>query len=125
MLQSDALRIARSLVVLLAVVIAQPRVTYAQHEHEHADSAAQNDMMMPGALGISMERMGSGTTWIPDAVTVPSFHGMLGPWMMTVHGFAFGQYTEQSGPRGHDQFTSLNWAMGMFTRDFAGGKLQA
>ena len=28
--------------------------------------------MMAGPLGISMERTGSGTTWIPDAVTLPS-----------------------------------------------------
>lgn len=124
MLQRNAMRIARSLFVLLAVVAVQPRAIFAQHE-QHADTTPHEDMMMPGALGISMERMGSGTTWIPDAVTVPSFHAMLGPWMMTVHGFVFGQYTHQGGPRGSDQFTAPNWAMGMFTRDFAGGKLQA
>ena len=79
---------------------------------------------MPGTLGISMDRMGSGTTWIPDAVKVPSYHTMLGDWMVTTHGFVFGQYSTQNGPRGDDQFASLNWAMGMFTRVFDGGLIQ-
>src|SRR2546427_8410038 len=43
--------------------------------------------MMAGALGISMERMGSGTTWIPDALMLPSRHFMAGSWMVMVHGF--------------------------------------
>ena len=38
-------------------------------------------------LGISMDRMGSGTTWIPDAVTLPSRHIMAGSWELMLHGF--------------------------------------
>src|SRR5687767_10151773 len=52
---------------------------------------------MAGPLGISMERMGSGTTWIPDAVILPSRHYMRGKWMLMLHGFAFAQYDRQSG----------------------------
>jgi len=81
--------------------------------------------MMIGPLGISMERMGSGTTWIPDAVTLPSRRRMLGDWMLMAHGFLFGQYDHQSGERGDEQWGSLNWAMLMATRDFAGGRFQA
>src|SRR5437667_3868767 len=81
--------------------------------------------MMIGPLGISMERMGSGTTWIPDAVTLPSRRRMLGDWMFMAHGFVFGQYDHQSGERGEDQWGSLNWTMLMATRDFAGGRFQA
>jgi len=81
--------------------------------------------MMIGPLGISMERMGSGTTWIPDAVTLPSRRRMLGDWMLMAHGFVFGQYDHQSGERGDEQWGSLNWTMLMATRDFAGGRFQA
>ncbi|MDQ6770991.1 MAG: hypothetical protein M3Z54_13495 [Gemmatimonadota bacterium] len=82
------------------------------------------DDMMIGPVGISMERMGSGTTWIPDAVTLPSRRRMFGNWMVMAHGFVFAQYDKQSGERGDDQFGSLNWAMLMATRDLAGGRFQ-
>jgi hypothetical protein len=81
--------------------------------------------MMIGPVGVSMERMGSGTTWIPDAVTLPSRRRMLGDWMVMAHGFVFAQYDKQSGERGDDQFGSLNWGMLMATHDFAGGRFQA
>lgn len=83
------------------------------------------DDMMIGPIGVSMERMGSGTTWIPDAVTLPSRRRMLGDWMVMAHGFVFAQYDKQTDERGDDQFGSLNWAMLMATRDFAGGRFQA
>lgn len=80
--------------------------------------------MMTGPAGVSMERMGSGTTWIPDAVTLPSRERMLGSWMIMTHGFVFAQYDKQNGERGDDQFGSLNWIMLMATRDFVGGQFQ-
>ena len=83
------------------------------------------DDMMIGPAGVSMERMGSGTTWIPDAVSMPSRRRMLGDWMIMAHGFVFAQYDKQSGERGADQFGSLNWAMLMATHDLAGGRFQA
>lgn len=81
--------------------------------------------MMVGPAGVSMERMGSGTTWIPDAVTMPSRNRMLHDWMIMTHGFVFAQYDRQSGERGDDQFGSLNWIMLMATRSVAGGHFQA
>ena len=81
--------------------------------------------MMIGPAGVSMERMGSGTTWIPDAVSMPSRTRMVGNWMFMAHGFVFAQYDHQSGERGDDQFGSLNWAMLMATHELAGGRFQA
>jgi len=83
------------------------------------------DDMMIGPAGVSMERMGSGTTWIPDAVSMPSRTRMVGNWMFMAHGFVFAQYDHQSGERGDDQFGSLNWAMLMATHQLAGGRFQA
>lgn len=80
--------------------------------------------MMTGPLGISMNRMGSGTTWIPDAVTLPSRHFSAAEWELMVHGFVFAQYDWQDGPRGDEQFGSLNWGMLMASRPLAGGLLQ-
>jgi hypothetical protein len=81
-------------------------------------------MMMTSPLGISMERMGSGTTWIPDAVTLPSRHVTIGKWDLLFHGFVFLQYDKQDGPRGDDQFGSLNWGMAMASHALAGGLFQ-
>jgi hypothetical protein len=95
---------------------------------EMGDSAMQPmtpEAMMIGPLGISMDRMGSGTTWIPDAVSMPSRRRMLGGWMLMGHGFVFAQYDRQSGRRGGEQFGSLNWAMLMATKNVAGGRFQA
>jgi hypothetical protein len=84
----------------------------------------QMTMMTPEPLGVSMERMGSGTTWIPDAVGLPSIHSMKGSWDLMLHGFVFGQYDKQAGPRGDEQFGSLNWGMFMASRELAGGRFQ-
>ena len=80
-------------------------------------------MSMAGPLGISMDRSGSGTTWIPDAVILPSRHLMARDWMVMLHGFVFGQYDRQGGPRGASQWGSLNWAMVMASRELGGGQL--
>lgn len=80
--------------------------------------------MMSGPLGISMDRMGSGTTWIPDAVPLPSRHAMLRSWELMVHGFAFPEYGKTGGLRGTDQFSLLNWGMLMASRRVRGGLLQ-
>src|SRR5262249_52899206 len=81
--------------------------------------------MIPEPLGVSMDRMGSGTTWIPDAVPLPSRHFTADKWDLMLHGFVFGQYNDQGGPRGDSQFGSLNWGMFMASHELAGGRLQA
>jgi hypothetical protein len=96
-----------------------------QGGHTPGMQGHSSDDMMIGPAGVRMDRMGSGTTWIPDAVSMPSRTRMLGDWMIMAHGFVFAQYDKQSGERGADQFGSLNWVMLMATRDVAGGRLQA
>ena len=76
-------------------------------------------------LGVSMDRAGSGTTWIPDAVRVPSKSTMAGAWHLMAHGFVFGQYDAQGGERGASQLGSLNWGMFMASRSIGGGRFQA
>lgn len=90
-----------------------------------APLASQNHAgMMTTPLGIPMDRMGSGTTWVPDAGPIASRHARLGGWELGGHGIGFLQYIEQAGPRGDRQLGSLNWAMLMASRPLAGGLLQ-
>ena len=112
-----------------------PRVE-AQHEPHppteadtsaHADSMMQKPMsegMMPGVLGIPMTRMGSGTSWLPDAAPMHAVHFQAGSWALMVHGVAFGMYDKQFGRRGDDQFNSVNWGMLMATRSVGPGSLE-
>lgn len=102
----------------------QPMPVPMPMPHQHAEVMDMSDSM-PGALGISMNRMGSGTTWVPDAVPLPSRHTMRGGWDLMLHGFAFLQYNWQSGQRGDQQLGSLNWTMVMASRPLAGGQFQA
>ena len=80
--------------------------------------------MVADPLDIPMERMGSGTTWIPDAVSIPSRMFAAGSWSIMLHGFVFGDYDTQSGPRGATQFGSTNWVMLMAAHELAGGRFQ-
>ena len=93
-------------------------------QHEGHNMPGMKTPMTSGPLGISMERMGSGTTWIPDAVTLPSRHITAGNWMLMLHGWAFVQQDWQGGDRGASQFGSLNWGMIMADRMIGSGKLQ-
>ena len=74
-------------------------------------------------LGMPMTRMGSGTSWLPDASGMRAWHFTAGRWMLMVHGDAFLQYDYQDGVRGDDQVGSINWAMLMAMRPLAGGTL--
>src|SRR5687767_7866462 len=89
-----------------------------------ADSTAAPDMMMTGPLGISSDRQGSGTTWVPEAVQMPALHTVLGGWAVMAHWNVFGQYITQRGRRGDDQLGSINWVMVMASRPMLGGRFQ-
>ena len=109
----------------------------AQHEPRHptppdtsapADSMKQLPMsegaMMTGVLDIPLTRMGSGTSWLPDAAPMHAVHFKAGPWALMVHGVVFGMYDKQFGRRGDDQVNSVNWGMLMATRSVGPGSLQ-
>ena len=99
-----------------------PTPLLAQHEMHQMQSPKQMPML-PGPLGISPMRTGSGTSWLPDAAPMHALHARSGAWVFMLHGAAFGLYEKQDGPRGDTQLNSLNWAMGMASRQLAGGVL--
>ena len=67
-----------------------------------------------------MTRMGSGTSWLPDAVSMHAMHFKAGAWALMVHGVVFGMYDKQFGRRGDDQVNSVNWGMLMAWAEAAG-----
>src|SRR5258708_37908380 len=97
----------------------------AQHEHMQMGGDTNKKMQMIDPLGVSMDRMGSGTTWTPDAVILPSRHLMMGDWDVMLHGFAFLEGDVQGGARGASQLGILNWGMLMASRTVAGGRFQS
>jgi hypothetical protein len=105
-----------------ALATLSPRPASAQNPA--TDPAAMGAMAMTGVLGIPVDRGGSGTTWIPDAVSEPMQHFTSGGWDLMLHGFVFAGYDAQGGPRGASQLSVINWGMLMASHDFAGGRLQ-
>src|SRR6266513_4109871 len=94
-----------------------------------SDLSAQMDMQHPmemqaGPLGIPETRMGSGTSWLPDASPMHAAHHMLGRWTLMLHGKGFPQYAWQGGSRGSNQMGIVNWAMAVASRPLGGGQLQ-
>src|SRR5919109_2963116 len=85
----------------------------------------QHPMQMnAGPLSIPDTRMGSGTSWLPDASPMHAAHVLLGNWTVMLHGQGAFQYDWQGGPRGSDQLGIINWAMTAVSRPLGGGRLQ-
>ena len=90
---------------------------------------AQMDMQHPmemnaAPLGIPETRMGSGTSWLPDASPMHAAHYILGRWTLMLHGEGFFQYDRQGGSRGSNQLGIVNWGMAAASRPLGGGQLQ-
>src|SRR3989442_14668857 len=89
---------------------------------------AQMDMqhawhMPAGPLGIPEARIGSGTSWLPDAAPMHAAHFRLGAWTVMLHGRAVVQYDHQAGLRGDSRVSLIDWAMLAASRTVAGGSL--
>src|SRR5713226_791923 len=90
-----------------------------------AQMAMQHPMEMPaGPLGIPETRMGSGTSWLPDASPMHATHVMIGSRTLMLHGKGFFQYDWQGGSRGSNQLGIVNWGMAAASRPLGGGQLQ-
>lgn len=107
-----------SVAVALALVVGNGRLLRAQMDMQHPME------MNAGPLGIPETRMGSGTSWQPDASPMHDAHVMLGHWTLMLHGQGFFQYDWQGGSRGSNQLGIVNWAMAAATRPLGGGRLQ-
>jgi hypothetical protein len=116
--------------VCFFIIAAIPIVALAQHQHqpgEPKEGQPQGHEKVPmdltGPLGIGMARDGSGTSWLPDETPMFAIHRQAGVWTVMLHHNLFVQYINEGGPRGDDQFGSINWIMGMAHRELGGGPL--
>ena len=64
----------------------------------------------------AMTRDASGTSWQPDSTPMEGVMGALGGWSTMLHGYAFGVYDNQGGPRGGDKAFSESMLMAMAQR---------
>jgi hypothetical protein len=89
---------------------------------------AQHDMSnMPGMAGMQHDGAtaevmeASGTSVNPGSSPMNMVHVNAGRWRIMIHGMAFLEDTQQSGPRGHDKLFSTNWFMTEAEHRLAGG----
>ncbi len=90
------------------------------------DARAQSMIMIPmtDPAGLSMTRMGSGTSWLPDSAPMYGVMPSVGAWTFMLHGSVFAQAIRQGSPRGASQVGSINWGMASAMREVVGGRLQ-
>ena len=104
--------------LLLALVACATWPLHAQMDMQHAMK------MNEAPLGIPESRMGSGTSWLPDASPMHAVHVVLGDWTLMLHGKAFEQYDRQESTRGGHQVGVVNWVMAAASRSMGGGRLE-
>ena len=75
-------------------------------------------------LGLPENRLGSGTSWLPDAASMQAIHVPLGAWTLMAHGAVSLLLDAQGGPRGATEVRLTNWGMGSFAHEVAGGRLE-
>jgi hypothetical protein len=89
--------------------------------HGHMDSGL-NMEQKPTTFIEEIERhSSSGTDAQPNSTPVSMLMTMKGNWMLMLHGVAFLNEVQQSGPRGGDKFFSTNWVMPMAQRKLGNG----
>ena len=92
-------------------------------EHTGHDMAAMPGMTMGPPDGAYAE--GSGTARNPgNDGAMRGSHFMAGDWMLMLHGYAWGVYTDQGGPRGENEAFITSMAMLSAARDYGGARLQ-
>src|SRR5438132_10561005 len=91
--------------------------------HAQMDMDMEHDMHLPeGPLGVPETRLGSGTSWLPDASPMHAAHLRLGARTLMLHGSAVVQYDHQAGLRGDSRVSLIDWVMLAPSRPVAGGR---
>jgi hypothetical protein len=121
--------------IALSCAIAKPSPAVAQaHDHSQMDRAQHQSPTAPQPAETHRGHdtpspataEGSGTTRLPG--NEGGMHGLhidVGEdWMIMAHGYAWGVYTDQSGPRGDDKAYVQSMVMISAERAFEGGRVQ-
>jgi hypothetical protein len=102
-----------------------PAMDHSQMDHSQMDQG-EGDHAAMGHAAPEGPVEASGTSRLPQAEgMMPGVHFELGGgWMGMAHGYAWGVYTEQTGPRGDDMALIQSMAMLMAEKEFEGGRFQ-
>jgi hypothetical protein len=109
-------------------------IDHSQMDHSQMDHGPDGRVRAVGAVDHAAMGHGvaespveaSGTSRLPQAEgMMPGIHFGLGSgWKGMAHGYAWGVYSEQTGPRGDDMAFVQSMAMLMAEKPFEGGRLQ-
>lgn len=97
-----------------------PVEDHSQHQMpapaQPVDHAAMgHDMGEMDHGGMKMSGMGSGTSRLPASEPMDGLHFSAGDWALMAHGYLWGVYTDQGGPRGDEG--AFVQSMGMLTAE--------
>jgi hypothetical protein len=109
-------------------VVALGTVSLAQNAGGNMDTPemqgmAQDGMQSDSFVGVLEQHATSGTDAQPNSTPSEMLMWQKGSWMLMLHGEAFVNDIQQSGPRGADKLFSTNWIMPMAQRELAHGTL--
>lgn len=116
-------RTAAAMLLLSAGLCTRPLPASAQHSHAGGHDA--HDMAGMGMqeatavhpLGLEHARLGSGTSWLPDAMTLRHWMTRAGAWTIMAHGEVFVGAADMNGPRGDEKAYAPNMVMLMTERN--------
>ena len=108
----------------LAAFPSRAQTATAPSEEDLPPLGTGPSVQLPGALGdYALPRDGSGTSWQPESSPMDAIHGLAGDWSFMLHGYVFGIYDHQGGPRGGDKIFSESMVMGMAQHSLGTGTL--
>ena len=76
------------------------------------------------SLGGFFHQQGSGTSLMPTAAPMEMRMFNAGSWHVMLHGVAFANHIDHTGPRGGDDVFSTNWVMAAASKEMWGGAVQ-
>jgi len=121
------LRSLRLPLTVFAAMLFLGAPAFAQEQHRHMPGMDMSTSMpMPmqhDAVSDLLMRQASGTSMNPESAPMQMSMTHHGDWMLMLHGHAFLNDVQQTGPRGGDKFFSTNWAMAMADLKLGDGHL--
>src|SRR5689334_11983434 len=97
------------LLVIILIGSVSPSTLMAQTGGTMSDHSEHEMHMQSGSLVQEVEQHDlAGTDLGPVSTPAPMLMSMHGDWMFMLHGVAFLNAMQQSGPRGADKFFSTN-----------------
>jgi hypothetical protein len=95
-------------------------------DHTSMDHESIGGGMEDGSMDMGMAGEGSGTARLPMSDFMGGgLHLPAGQGMLMLHGYVWGVYSDQSGPRGDDKLYAQSMAMLTYQRPFEGGQITA